>query len=696
MQERCGAWSVGGCPATAVDGGGMLARASRAALVETTRGRIRAAIKRLENRMSSRLRKLVGRVLAVGTPALVLMLVVPAVGQALTISSPGPITSIEVSPSLNCNAAYIGTTPYQFFSPFSPAGDCGLILTRTDALSGATSVTQYGNFVPESQSPSVAGTGTAGDPFTVTTLACAGIDTIDCGPNASILSAPQVTTTVRYVTGDDFYRTDVSVLGRLDGAETIGLYQYADCFLQNSDQGFGFLDGNGGVFCSANANNSPDGPLEGFIAVDPANNPVSWLEGGFSTVRGTITGGSGAALANACEPSCDFSQDNGMALGWTRIPLGAGGRFVRSFDTRIIAPPLPGSVPPTATIASGPFGTSPTTTPTFTFTADDPAASFECSVDGGPFTACGSPFTTPALGAGPHTFSVRAINAAGIGSPAAQSFQVAVPGDTDADAIPDATDNCPTVVNPDQADKDKDGIGDICDSSDASGPPVLGKSVIAKVVSGEVFVKFPAGFTPRTAARAAQAAANIPAGYAPLKGAEVLPVGSTVHAVRGRLSLTSASGPIKGGLTPTQKADFYDGIFKIRQNKSKKPVTDLSLSSPNFAKVCGASARNVLRSGPFAAGAAATKKKKSSKKVASQLWGDGKGTFRTTGKHSAATVRGTKWLTQERCDGTLTRVTRGVVSVFDKTLNKTVTVRAGRSYLARAVRATIKTRKKKG
>jgi hypothetical protein len=76
------------------------------------------------------------------------------------------------------------------------------------------------------------------------------------------------------------------------------------------------------------------------------------------------------------------------------------------------------------------------------------------------------------------------------------------------------------------------------------------------------------------------------------------------------------------------------------------------------------------------------------------LWGDGKGSFRTTGKHSAATVRGTKWLTQERCDGTLTRVTRGVVSVFDKTLNKTVTVRAGRSYLARAVRATIKTKKK--
>ena len=36
-----------------------------------------------------------------------------------------------------------------------------------------------------------------------------------------------------------------------------------------------------------------------------------------------------------------------------------------------------------------------------------------------------------------------------------------------------------------------------------------------------------------------------------------------------------------------------------------------------------------------------------------KLWGDGKGNFRTTGKYSAATVRGTKWLVQDSCTGTL-------------------------------------------
>ena len=79
--------------------------------------------------------------------------------------------------------------------------------------------------------------------------------------------------------------------------------------------------------------------------------------------------------------------------------------------------------------------------------------------------------------------------------------------------------------------------------------------------------------------------------------------------------------------------------------------------------------------------------RKRSKKVISRLWGNGKGRFRTTGRHSAATVRGTIWLTEERCDGTLTRVTRGSVTVRDTTARRTVVVRAGRSYLARAQRA---------
>jgi ferric-dicitrate binding protein FerR (iron transport regulator) len=77
-------------------------------------------------------------------------------------------------------------------------------------------------------------------------------------------------------------------------------------------------------------------------------------------------------------------------------------------------------------------------------------------------------------------------------------------------------------------------------------------------------------------------------------------------------------------------------------------------------------------------------KKKGPKSVLGKLWGSGKGKFRTSGKYASATVRGTIWLTQDECDGTLIRVKRGTVQVRDLTRHKTVTVKAGHSYLARA------------
>jgi len=67
------------------------------------------------------------------------------------------------------------------------------------------------------------------------------------------------------------------------------------------------------------------------------------------------------------------------------------------------------------------------------------------------------------------------------------------------------------------------------------------------------------------------------------------------------------------------------------------------------------------------------------------LWAhDNHGRYRTRGQNSVATVRGTTWVTQERCDGTLTRVIHGAVVVKDRHTRGKVVVRAGHRFLARS------------
>jgi hypothetical protein len=120
-------------------------------------------------------------------------------------------------------------------------------------------------------------------------------------------------------------------------------------------------------------------------------------------------------------------------------------------------------------------------------------------------------------------------------------------------------------------------------------------------------------------------------------------------------------------------AVFYSGIFRFFQASAAGSFTELRLSGGNF-NVCPAGFRR-----PTAVGATPTKPVR-------RLWGDGKGRFRTRGRYASAAVRGTRWLTVDRCDGTLIQVRVGRVTVRDLTRNRTVIVLAGRSYLAPARR----------
>ena len=142
-------------------------------------------------------------------------------------------------------------------------------------------------------------------------------------------------------------------------------------------------------------------------------------------------------------------------------------------------------------------------------------------------------------------------------------------------------------------------------------------------------------------------------GFQELDASDQIPVGTTVDVTKGRVALVAAGGA---------QATFYAGVFKIGQTKGNKPLTTLTL----VGKLSCAKASTAARG----------KKKR-------RLWGDGKGRFRTKGKHSAATVVGTKWLVEDRCGSTLTRVARGRVKVRDFAKKKTVVVKAGKKYVAK-------------
>jgi Ca2+-binding RTX toxin-like protein len=164
--------------------------------------------------------------------------------------------------------------------------------------------------------------------------------------------------------------------------------------------------------------------------------------------------------------------------------------------------------------------------------------------------------------------------------------------------------------------------------------------------------------------------------WVPLVDRVHVPMGTTVDAQASTVRVTSASDR-RGA---THVGEFSGGAFKLKQRARPGSATVLSLARGSF-RVC--------RSGePAAAGRVV---RRLSGRVEPR-WGSGgkrkKGRFRTRGRNSSSGVRGTRWLVEDRCDGTRTRVFSGRVRVRDFARRRTVIVNAGESYLARPVKTS--------
>jgi hypothetical protein len=217
------------------------------------------------------------------------------------------------------------------------------------------------------------------------------------------------------------------------------------------------------------------------------------------------------------------------------------------------------------------------------------------------------------------------------------------------------------------------------------GLPTLGKTANVTPISGLVFVKLPgSGHSARSARLDGRLVKG--QGFIPLTQARQVPVGSEIDSRRGTLQIVAASPKQRH----TQQARLSGGVFSVGQATTgrDKGLATFTLKenafpgAPSYASCSVAKKAHLAGTGTPGAQAA----KLSPKVLQTLSASDNHGSFRTKGRYSAATVRGTQWVTEDRCDGTLTKVKRGKVSVLDFHTRTTITLHAGQSFLAKAVR----------
>jgi hypothetical protein len=375
----------------------------------------------------------------------------------------------------------------------------------------------------------------------------------------------------------------------------------------------------------------------------------------------------------------------------------------------LLALPALGSASVTNTrITSGPSGTIFSDSATFTFTSPEDGG-FQCRLDSKSpedWIPCISPRTYSSLADGVHTFEVRAVNRPGNAdpTPAIATFTVVTepavdtePPETTLTLGPTgtiATDSAifaftsseegsfecrldssgpggwAACASPQSysslADgphgfevRATDGVGNV-DPTPAvdtftvyTGPPkpVAGQSVNLEPVEGTVELRCPGEDQSSR-----------------LTSFKQVPVGCLINTRHGVVDLTAS----RGSSGELQGAHFWGGVFVATQEPGDNQEVDLNLAGKRMCERRGTSHGRVATLSRARGGGR-------------QLWGSGKGNYKTSGGYGSATVRGTTWLVVDRCNAsTLFEVAEGTVWVRDFVTDKSVVLEAGEQYLAKA------------
>jgi hypothetical protein len=291
-------------------------------------------------------------------------------------------------------------------------------------------------------------------------------------PSGGAIAASSPTTTIDSGPADGSYSASSSAAFTFSGSENPGDTFKFSCTLD------------GGTPTACDSGSYPTGALadgphtfsvqatdENLIA-DPSPPTRSWTVDTTAPSVGITSGPADGGFSNTGTPSFGFSATDanldtvqcsvdGGTFADCSSPFSAGTLADGPHSVTVQATDLAGNqssdsrswtadtTPPSVGITSGPVdGTfSAIGSPSFGFSATDANMdTVQCSLDGGAFADCSSPFATGALGDGPHSVTVQATDLAGNQSSDSRSWTVDTTPPVTSDDAPTGFQNNPVTV----------------------------------------------------------------------------------------------------------------------------------------------------------------------------------------------------------------------------------------------------------
>ncbi len=193
-------------------------------------------------------------------------------------------------------------------------------------------------------------------------------------------------------------------------------------------------------------------------------------------------------------------------------------------------------------------------------------------------------------------------------------------------------------------------------------PPVLQTSGNIKRTAGVVRIKLPGSST-----------------FEVLTPQAHVPFGTVIDATNGRVQVTT-----EGANGKPQTVTFFDGAFTLQQSKSGALVANLYGGTRVGCPAVKRQARHKDADGDYDNDTSASAASgRSGKHVVRKLWTEGHGHYTTKGSYATGAVLGTRWLTEDLCEGTLIYVATDKVLVTNLRTHHKVVVKAHHSLLVR-------------